>query len=109
MSEFALLIDYHYCTGCFSCEVACQQEHAYPAGSTGIKVTEHVMQTPEAIAIDYLPFPTALCDLCVQRTQRGDPPACVKHCQANCMRYGPIGELAREMEKQRRMVLFKPL
>jgi len=108
MSEFGLLIEYHYCTGCLSCEVACQQEHNHPAAGTGITVTEYVMETPNGLSIDYLPFPTALCDLCAARTQKGEQPSCVKHCQANCMRYGPVGELAKEMEKKPRMVLFKP-
>ena len=108
MSEFGLLVEYHYCTGCLTCEVACQQEHNHPASRTGIKVTEYVMETPSGLSIDYLPFPTALCDLCVARTQRGEQPSCVKHCQANCMRYGRVDELAKEMEKKPRMVLFKP-
>ena len=37
MTEYGLLIDYHYCTGCLSCEVACQQEHNHPAGKSGIR------------------------------------------------------------------------
>ena len=75
MSEFGLLIEYHYCTGCLSCEVACQQEHNHPAAGTGITVTEYVMETPNGLSIDYLPFPTALCDLCAARTQKGEQPA----------------------------------
>ena len=34
MAEYGLLIDYNYCTGCQSCEVACQQEHTHPVGQT---------------------------------------------------------------------------
>jgi Fe-S-cluster-containing dehydrogenase component len=108
MSEYGLLIDYHYCTGCHSCEVACQQEHSHPAGQTGITVSEYVMETPKGMSIDYLPFPTALCDLCAARTHRGELPSCVKHCQASCMSYGPIGKLSQEMGKKSRVVLFKP-
>ena len=108
MSEFGLLIEYDYCTGCLSCEVACQQEHDHPVGRSGIRVTEFVMDTPKGLSIDNLPFPTVLCDLCAARTHRGELPTCVKHCQANCMRYGPVEELAKEMAKRPRMVLFKP-
>ena len=39
MARYALLIDYDYCTGCHSCEVACQQEHDYPVGTNGVVVT----------------------------------------------------------------------
>lgn len=108
MSKKGLLIDYEYCTGCHTCEVACKQEHQYPPGKWGIKVNELVMETFHKVAVDYLPFPTDLCDLCHRRTQAGELPSCVKHCQANCMTYGEIGELAQTMEKKAKMVLFAP-
>ena len=47
MAKNGLLIDYDYCTGCHTCEVACQQEHSYPAGEFGIKVTEYILETFE--------------------------------------------------------------
>jgi Fe-S-cluster-containing dehydrogenase component len=68
MPRNGLLIDYEYCTGCHTCEVACKQEHNYPAGKWGIKVTEYTLETFNKIAIDYIPFPTDLCDLCATRT-----------------------------------------
>ncbi len=109
MGRNGLLIDYDYCTGCHTCEVACQQEHNYPAGKCGIKVTEHVMaKTSSKISIYNLPFPTDLCNLCLPRTKRGGKPACVKHCQANCMMFGPIGDLVKEMEKRPKQVLYAP-
>jgi len=108
MSKYGLLIDYDYCTGCHSCEVACQQEHDHPAGKCGIKVTEYIYETHTKVSIDYLPFPTDLCDLCIQRTREGEQPACVKHCQAACMEFGYIGELVKEMEQRPKMVLYAP-
>jgi Fe-S-cluster-containing dehydrogenase component len=109
MSKNALLIHYEFCTGCHSCEVACQQEHAYPAGLCGIKVTEYVYPAiKKPVAIDYLPFPTELCDLCINRYQQGEQPACVKHCQSFCMKFGPIEELTKELEARPRSVLFSP-
>lgn len=109
MAKNGLLIEYDYCTGCHTCEVACQQEHDYPAGKLGIKVTEYILETlGEKPSIYYLPFPTDLCDLCTRRTAGGERPACVKHCQAACMKYGPIVDLAKEMEKQPKMVLYSP-
>jgi Fe-S-cluster-containing dehydrogenase component len=110
MAKMGLLIHYDYCTGCHACEVACQQEHDYPAGKCGVVVTEYVMPANrKPVAIDYLPFFTELCDLCAQRTADGEKPSCVKHCQAACMSYGPIPELVAEMEGKTRVVLFKPL
>ena len=53
-SKNGLLIDYQYCTGCHTCEVACQQEHNYPAGKFGITVTEHILETMHGLSIYYL-------------------------------------------------------
>lgn len=108
MARKGLLIDYEYCTGCHTCEVACKQEHNYPAGKWGIKVTEYVLETFDKIAIDYIPFPTDLCDLCSARTKNGEPPACVKQCQAGCMSFGTVTELADFMDKKSKTVLFAP-
>ena len=108
MARMGLLIDYEYCTGCHTCEVACKQEHNYPAGKWGIKVTEYVLETFDKVAIDYVPFPTDLCDLCAKRTKNGEKPACVKHCQAACMEYGPVKELVKTLEKKGKTVLFAP-
>ena len=36
----AILINYEYCTGCHSCEVACKKELGLPKGEFGIKLTE---------------------------------------------------------------------
>ena len=110
MSRFGLLINYDFCTGCLTCEVACQQEHNYPPGRSGMKVRDYVMKgRKNRVSVVYLPFPTDLCVLCAARTRAGEQPACVKHCQASCMRYGLISKLAEEMGKRPKMVLFKPL
>ena len=108
MPQNGLLIEYEYCTGCHTCEVACKQEHNYPVGKGGICLNEIVTELPDRIRIDYLPFPTEYCDLCAARTARGEQPACVKHCQADCMAYGPITELAKAMEDKPRSVIFAP-
>ncbi len=107
--QYGLLIDYEYCTGCYACQVACAQEYHWPAGMAGIQVIEVVQKLPHDKAyLTYLPFPTELCVLCASRTKKGLEPACVKHCMAACMKYGPIEELAQEMGKKPRMVLWVP-
>ncbi len=108
MAKYGLLINYDYCTGCHSCEVACQQEHDFPAGKNGIMVTEYLYETFNKVCIDNVPFPTGLCDLCINRHQAGEAPACVKHCQARCMQFGYIDKLAIKMEERAKMVLFAP-
>jgi Fe-S-cluster-containing dehydrogenase component len=109
MSKNGLLIHYEYCTGCHTCEVACQQEHDFPPGKCGIRVTEHVYPADKKpVAVDYLPFPTEPCDLCIRRSREGEKPACVKHCQSFCMSFGPIERLVEAMEGLPRSVIFAP-
>ncbi len=109
MPRKGLMIDYEYCTGCHSCEVACKQEHGYPVGKGGIHLNEIMTTLPDGrLRIDYVPFTTAYCDLCATRTRKGELPACVKHCQASVMYYGTVAELAKIMEKKPHTVLFTP-
>lgn len=108
MAKLGLLIDYEWCTGCHSCEVACQMEHGFPVGQTGIKlnlvgpweIEEDVWQ------IDYVPVPTRQCDLCSERVALGKIPTCVHHCQAKCMTYGTIEELSAKLAEKPTQMLF---
>lgn len=106
MEKYGLLIDYHYCTGCHTCEVACQQEHNYAGGQFGVTVTEHITETQNGLAIDYVPFFTDLCNLCRHRVKDGKKPACVKHCLARCMTHGPISELLPMVTDRSKCVLY---
>jgi Fe-S-cluster-containing dehydrogenase component len=107
--EHGLLIDYEYCTGCHTCEVACAQEYGWQAGTSGMKVIEVVEKLPNDRAyLAFLPFPTELCVLCVRRTTQGLSPACVQHCMATCMKYGRIEDLALELKAKPRQVLWAP-
>lgn len=109
MPRNGLMIDYEYCSGCHACEVACKQEHDYPVGKGGIHLNEITTELPNGrIRIDYLPFPTDYCDLCAGRVQQGEPPACVKHCQAATMYYGLVTELAEAMAEKPHCALFTP-
>lgn len=112
MSKKALLIDYEWCSNCHTCEVECQMEHKLPAGAAnGIKVFE---VGPWQIDGDkwqlwYMPVPTDQCDLCADRVGKGKLPACVHNCYTGCMKYGTVEELAPELERKDRQVLFVPL
>lgn len=108
MPRNGLLIEYEYCTGCHACEVACKQEHNFSEGMCGIRVDELVTAGPDKVHVDFVPITTRFCDLCQKRTLVQEPPACVKHCQATCIMYGPVSELAREMEKKPRSLIFAP-
>lgn len=108
MAHYGLLIQQDWCTGCHACEVACKQEHDYPVGLCGITVKEIIMRGPDKVTVDYTPLVTRYCDLCAARTKDGDEPACVKHCQSRCMKYGPVSDLAKEQEKQPGSSLWMP-
>jgi Fe-S-cluster-containing dehydrogenase component len=108
MAKNGLLIDYEYCSGCYTCVVACKQEHDYPVGKGGIIINEIITENGDEVRTDYLPFPTEFCDLCAARTIQGQIPACVKHCMANCMMYGPLDKLTIKMEDMERSVIFAP-
>ena len=108
-TKCGLLIDYEYCTGCFACQVACAQEHRRPEEIVGIQVIEMVQMLPNGkLYLSFIPFPTENCSLCASRTSKGLEPTCVKHCMAKCIKHGPIEDLAREMTKKGRMVLWAP-
>jgi len=108
MAKNGLLIQYDWCTGCHACEVACKQEHNFPVGMCGIKVNELVSKAPDKVYVDYTVAVTRFCDLCAERVKGKDVPACVKHCQATCIKYGPLAELVKEQGKQPRTSLFAP-
>lgn len=110
MPKNGLLINYEFCTGCHTCEMACKVEHGLPEGKWGIRVNE---QGPQETAPDvwewfFIPVPTDLCDLCAERVKEGRLPTCVHHCQALVMDYGPIEELAKKLTQKSHQVLFVP-
>lgn len=98
MTKYGLLIDYKYCTGCHACEVACKAEHGLPKGQHGIQVFEMgPWKTDEGNWVyNFIPAPTDQCDLCAERVDGGRLPTCVHHCQAMCLEYGPVEELAKK-------------
>lgn len=108
MPENALLVDYEYCTGCHACEVACKQEHRIPAGKAGgVIVNEFIHEFPNGkMHITYFPFFTKLCFFCAPRVKKGLLPSCVKHCMANCLKYGPLEDLSKELPQRRKAVLW---
>ncbi|MDR2672304.1 MAG: hypothetical protein LBC35_03240 [Coriobacteriales bacterium] len=131
-----LLIHYDWCSGCKSCEMACQMKQDLPLGQWGIKVLEDgpwpldakdlrsekfYAATEDKKAADieiegsishgkmhwtYIPEPTELCDLCGDLTAKGEVPRCVQTCQARVMEYGSLSELSSRAEQIGRRVLI---
>lgn len=95
MSDYALLIDYNYCTNCHVCEVSCRKEHDIPLDEWGIKVVEMGPKMMQGKWLwDYVPVPSDLCDLCADRVAEGKKPRCVHHCLAGCMELIPVEDVS---------------
>lgn len=95
MANYGLLIDYEWCTGCHSCEIACKNERALDIGEWGIKletVGPYQYKTGEWEHLN-IAIPTMKCDLCSERVAKGEKPSCVLHCLADVLRYGTVEEL----------------
>ncbi|NTU89323.1 MAG: oxidoreductase [Actinobacteria bacterium] len=111
MGTYGLMIDYEFCTGCHSCEVACKQRLGLPVGQWGIKLIEDKPWQIDEDTWEYkwLPVPTQLCDMCEDRIEKGKLPTCVLHCCSHVIEYGTVDELAVKMKgKGSKAVLFLP-
>jgi len=116
MAHNGILVDYQYCTGCFSCEIACQSEHNLHLGQWGVKVMQQGPwpikdeegKETDRYAFDFIPSFTVLCDLCADRVSKGKKPSCVHHCQAAIMKFGPVDELAKDLDKKPWQYLWVP-
>ena len=108
----AILVNYDYCTGCHSCEVACKKHLDLKEGEFGIKVAEvGPYQYSEGDLENrwewtYMPVITQACDMCAERTEAGKMPMCVQHCQAWCMYYGDTETLVKKIDGENRWALL---
>jgi anaerobic dimethyl sulfoxide reductase subunit B (iron-sulfur subunit) len=87
-------------------------EHGIPEGQWGLRLAEigpWPIGNSERWQYDYVPVPTAQCNLCAERTEKGKLPICVHNCQSACMQYGPVEELVKTMSEKGKTVLFAPL
>ena len=107
-----MLVDYEWCSGCHTCEMACAVEltHArFPEGRCGVKVHEEgVYPIGDDRWTDiFVPVFTDLCDQCAERLAGGAAePTCVKHCQAHVLRYGELEDLAPFLADKPKQLLY---
>ncbi len=108
MTRNGLLINYDYCTGCHSCEVACRVEHGFSDDEGGIAVKQ---VGPWEYAADefqysFMPVITDQCDQCASRLEEGKDPTCVHHCQAQVMAYGNAADLQAQVPVGSKSVIY---
>lgn len=100
MSQYAMIVNYGYCTSCFSCEVSCSKKNDIPEGQWGIKLSEY---GPKKLGgeweWDYVAVPSRLCNLCEDRLAEGKKPMCELHCVANCIEVLPLEDAPQRMSE----------
>ena len=112
MARNVMAIAYDFCTGCHTCEVSCKMEHGIPTGQWGIKLNEvGPWEFGEGQwQHDWIPTPTAQCDQCAERLEKGKKPACVHNCFTNCMKFGTMdevmGQIAADEERFGRQLKY---
>ena len=112
MSKYELVIDYKYCTGCHSCEVACRKEKALPMDQWGIKLTEQGPMRLDGgkVMWNFVPVPSDLCDVCADRMEAGRRPSCVVACLGACMLAVKLEDIPQAVaeKKNERVSVFIP-
>ena len=108
MTDYAILVDYEWCSGCHTCEVACQMEHDLPTDQFGIKISEigPWRYGERSWQLTNFPVLTEQCDYCEARVSQGKLPTCVHHCQARCLTFGTLEELTGKLAAKRHQALL---
>ena len=96
----AILVDYKYCTGCHTCEVACQKRLGLEPDKWGIKLTQIGPDevSPRNWQYEFVPVPTDRCDKCADRLAHGKQAMCAQHCQAGCIWVDDLEKLASRID-----------
>ena len=107
-SKYGMLIDYEYCTGCKTCEIACRQEYKRPAEKlAGVEVQEFIHTLANGrLYITNMPFFTKACIFCAGRVKKGLEPACAQHCMARVLKFGKIDELQEQLPEKRKAIIW---
>ena len=108
MAREAMVLNYKWCTGCHSCEIACQRKNELPPGQYGIKLNQ---VGPWEYGDDqwvyaYFPVLTSQCNLCYDRKREDKLPACVHHCQANCLQIMNVEDAVRITTENPKMMMM---
>ncbi|MDR0514085.1 MAG: hypothetical protein LBG81_02840 [Coriobacteriaceae bacterium] len=104
----AMFVDYNFCTGCHACELSCQNEHSLTPENMGIVVEKigPFQIGAKKWQYDFFPAPTDFCNGCKERLAKGKRPACVQHCQTQCLEFGDPLEFIGRLDKKRALFVL---
>jgi Fe-S-cluster-containing dehydrogenase component len=107
-TEYGLLIDYEWCTGCYVCLIAGRNANNLDIDRACITISEEERMVDDRVLFDFMPMPTGDCGLCAPRTQRGLIPTCAHHCPPKIIKWGSRAELEKLKNKKPNQILFFP-
>lgn len=102
-----MLVELDRCTGCSSCQIACQQANHY---SYDEKWMECVRRNPVLVdgklRMYHLVAPSL--DKCAECVAKEPTPLCMKVCMGNCLYIAPVEKLLPVLAKKEKCLLFTP-
>ena len=103
-----MVLNYAWCDGCHSCEIACQTVNDLPQGQYGIKLNKvgPWEYEPDKWEYSYFTVLTAQCNLCTKRQNDGKLPSCVQHCQSNCLQILDVEDAMRIVANNPKMFMM---
>ena len=106
--KMGLVANLELCMGCFSCEVACKQEHNLPEGKKGIEVvTLGPYEVKGELAMDFVPLATEECDFCSSRRAAGQRPFCAQICPTRALTLRKDEDILRLLRRNDRFHICK--
>lgn len=96
--------------------IRCPTEHKLALGQWGVRVLQNGPwpirdedgNDTDRFVYDNLPTFSKLCDLCADRQAHSKDPMCVHHCQAACLKFGPVDELVKDLDAKPMQYLWVP-
>jgi len=90
-----LMVNVDRCVGCYTCELACKQEHGEKR--IHLRVLGPRRDEDGKTRLESIPLGLETCDLCQRRIQREDEPACVAACPTRALSIGSELEMLKRV------------
>lgn len=91
-----LLVDVSRCVGCYTCELACKQEHG--AARLRLHVLGPATDADGRARLESVPLGLGSCDVCQSRLRSGKEPACVAACPTRALSVCSEAEILQKVK-----------